>query len=699
MTRPARYVPSHRGRPRRRAGTTPNSSVTGHTLFRPELQGLRAVAIGMVVCYHIWFGRVSGGVDIFLLISAFLLTGSFTRLLEARCPLTVTAYWLRAFTRLLPPAALVIVGTLLSSALLLPAERWRDLMDEAIASVLYVENWLLAARAVDYYATDHSTASPFQHFWSLSIQGQVFVLWPALFALAAFIVHRTSWRPRPVLAVIFGAITASSFVWSVYITATNQAVAYFDTRARLWEFALGSLLALALPLVEARLGYRSPTDIRVNALARTRAAASWVGLILILSAGWVLDIEGGFPGYIAAWPLLAACLVIAAGPTGTRWGADRLLSSRPLQWLGDISYALYLVHWPALVFGLVLMERVHAGAKFGTALVLASILAAWALTRLVDSPVRRSAWIKARARRGLVAVALSIAVVLAPVGAWTAKLDAEERAVRAEAIRNNPGARVLEDGYEMTADADAPVLPLPADRQRDWFSLSEPCTPLEPVPDSFTDSCRMAGNRGPLLVLVGDSRDAQFAPALVEAATEHGWRVAVVFSGGCAFRAGEGVEAKCSASNQELSRWLLEIEPDAVATSVTWLPFSGPERVTEGGPLVLQPLLDAGIDVIGYRIQARLPQHPDHCVRDHGPSCTLPVHDRFPGTMPSPQLHSSAGTLHLIDVNDRVCPDQVCQLEIGNVWVWLDRNHISATYAATLSPVVQDRLAETGWQW
>jgi peptidoglycan/LPS O-acetylase OafA/YrhL len=155
--------------------------------YRPEVQGLRALAVLMVVTYHVWLGRVSGGVDIFLLVSAFLLTLSFVRKVENGAPLRLVSHWLHLFKRLIPAAVVVILGVLAGTWLIIPQSRWPDVLNEAWASLLYRQNWLLAETAVDYYAQDHSGASPLQHFWSLSIQGQVFILWPLIFAAAALI--------------------------------------------------------------------------------------------------------------------------------------------------------------------------------------------------------------------------------------------------------------------------------------------------------------------------------------------------------------------------------------------------------------------------------------------------------------------------------------------------------------------------------
>ena len=155
------------------------------------MQGLRALAVLMVVTYHVWLGRVSGGVDIFLLISAFLMTLSFTRKVESGKPLRLLGHWLHLLKRLLPAVVVVVLGVLVGTWAILPQSRWPDVLDQAWASLLYRQNWLLADSAVDYYAQDHSGASPLQHFWSLSIQGQVFLLWPLVFAGAALLRARS----------------------------------------------------------------------------------------------------------------------------------------------------------------------------------------------------------------------------------------------------------------------------------------------------------------------------------------------------------------------------------------------------------------------------------------------------------------------------------------------------------------------------
>ncbi|UYG17937.1 acyltransferase [Brachybacterium huguangmaarense] len=677
--------------------------------YRPELQGLRAVAILMVVCYHIWFGRVSGGVDIFLLISAFLLTGSFARKLERGAPLQVPRYWLHAFKRLVPPGALVILGTLGASLLVLPATRWVDLLSDSVASLIYGENWLLASRSVDYYAADHSTASPLQHYWSLSIQGQVFFLWPLLFLLAALLIRRFRLPVRATLLTLFGAITVVSFAWSVHLTATDQAYAYFDTRSRLWEFSLGSVLALVLPLLEQRIGYRQSRDPRSERGRHVRALLGWAGLALILSCGWVVDVQGAFPGWIALWPLLAACLVIAAGPTGTGWGADRLLSSRPLQWLGDISYALYLVHWPLLILTLVAFGSTGLDVWQGALLVATSVLLAWALTRFVDSPIRYSPRLEARWWRSALVIVTSCAVVLAAVGTVRYSLDARTRAIEADAARNNPGARSLTADYVDEADADASPLPDLAMLPDDWYSTGGPCRGAL-APDSadgpVSGICAQEGNgRGRVVAIVGDSRDQQAAPALASLALREGWTVVTLFSGGCVYSTGPDAAPWCSDHNAFVTDYLLRTQPDLVVTSATWISPDFHEIATPGHAELARTIMDHGISVLGERAIPRLDGSPVECLEDgrsDASSCTFDVHEEYAQDAPWPQpapTGEEAARYYTADLSEDICPDRACVPEIGNVYVWIDAAHISTTYSRTLSGALDEQLGAQGFTW
>lgn len=298
----------------------PTSAVLDHKVletrgFRPEIQGLRALALFLVVSYHIWFGRVSGGVDVFLFISAFLLSLSSIRKINEGRPLAPVKYWLHVFQRLLPAAVTVTAATVAASFMFLAPSRLASIVDDALATLFYFLNWRLAYNAVDYYAQDAAVKTPLQHFWSLSMQGQIFILWPLLFVLLALLVKRLKLRLVPTALLVFGLIFAASLIFSIQETAHNQGFAYFDTRARLWEFAGGTLLALLT------FKWRPPRWARIP--------MGWLGIIGLVSCGFVLPVEQAFPGYLALWPLVSGALVILAGQTGSPPGGGPLSGLGP----------------------------------------------------------------------------------------------------------------------------------------------------------------------------------------------------------------------------------------------------------------------------------------------------------------------------------------------------------------------------------
>lgn len=291
--------------------------------------------------------------------------------------------------------------------------------------MFYYQNWFLASESVNYYAAEHSVASPLQHFWSLSIQGQIFILWPLIFALAAVLARLGRLRIRPLLILLFGTVFAVSLVFSIITTANNQAFAYFDTRTRLWEFALGSLLALVLPYLK----FSRPT----------RIVLGWLGIAAMLSCGIVLQVDQQFPGYMALWPTLAAACVIVAGATDSNVGADRFLSWKPLVKLGDSSYALYLFHWPLLVTYLVVSGRAQAGPVAGLGIILASIAAAWLATRFIDAPLRRNKLMEQKRGRALAVVLVCATLVGVPWLAGSCKATSRTRHCWPKPQRTIPG--------------------------------------------------------------------------------------------------------------------------------------------------------------------------------------------------------------------------------------------------------------------
>ncbi|MDQ0663567.1 peptidoglycan/LPS O-acetylase OafA/YrhL [Arthrobacter ulcerisalmonis] len=666
------------------------------TSFRPEIQGLRSLAVLMVVTYHVWFGRVSGGVDVFLLISAFLMTLQFVGRHERREPFALLKHWLHLFRRLLPAAVTVIVATLAVSAVVLPPTRWLDVIQQGWASLFYSENRLLQQAAVDYYANDHSLASPFQHFWSLSIQGQVFILWPLIFLLAGWTARRYSLSYRPLLAYIFFAVFLGSLCYSVYFTATNQAMAYFDTGARLWEFALGTLVALILP------------GLRFS--RRARIVMGWAGVAAMLACGIVLDVQGAFPGVAALWPTVAAALVIAAGQTQSRAGVDRILTSAPLVRLGDMSYALYLWHWPLLVLALAWSGKDHAGWLSGSAIFAAALALAYLTTRYIEKPWRGWKWPEVRKRRAVLAIMLVTAVAVAPLAGWRHQLDAERRALQEEKLANNPGSRVLDPTFTaagMPAEGAA-LLPLAADLPKNWVAMDGPCTAeIAPEDPLLRDACgeqRPSGNPSRRVLVLGDSHAQQWSGAVKPLAAQENWLLYSILKGACkATPPGLGGSEDCDNFNAAVRNEINRQQPDAIILLGTAaVPSSPTEELTLGFEELVTGWLDKGIDVVALRDNPRFSFNMAECVLRDGAeaqACRPPAAENLRPDSPFGSLDMARlPGLSLLDLTDRICTPAECPAVVGNVFVYLDNNHLSAEYADSMADEFAKRLlSATGW--
>ncbi|MCC4907838.1 acyltransferase family protein [Microbacterium sp. cx-59] len=649
-------------------------------VHRHDVDGLRAVAILLVVVYHVWFARVSGGVDVFLMLSAFFLTGSFLRRMHAGQPIAPGRYWLRTFGRLLPAAAVTLLGVLVLALVIYPATRWSSIWEQTLASLTYTQNWVLAANTVDYYARSEAT-SPLQHFWSLSVQGQVFLLWPLLLSAAAIIVRRFRLSPTVVVGAIFGAIFVVSLGYSVVRTANDQQFAYFDTGARLWEFAAGSLVAVLLPFL------RLP--------ARVRAVAGWLGLAGIVLCGLLIDVRGGFPGYLALWPVLCAAAIVLTGGSGVRGGPNRLLESRPLRAIGRDAYALYLVHWPILVTWLVVTERTEVGLAGGIFLLALSLVLARVVTFVVDRPLRR--WSAANGSRwvsvGLIAA--SVGVVAIPVVAWDMVTKVQSSEAAAQAAYLNPGAAVLIDP-DWPDVPDAPLIPVATELDADWIQLGQPCAGrLAEIDPILTGTCAQtpdAERAGRLLVVMGDSHAQQVTAAFLPAAREHGWGVVMLVRGGCAMGMDEpGADEGCPQWRDAAIAHAEALAPDAVVTVVTRADAGeDDEALRPGIESFIDRIRAADIDIVAVRDNPRFPFDMYECIGASGvEACAVPRSSSLAETNPAEVLAGPG--IALLDLTPYLCPDDFCPPVVGNVAVYRDDNHMSGAYSRTLAPVISGR--------
>lgn len=669
-----------------RIGVRLNGSVLKQG-FRPDIQGLRAVAALLVCAYHLWFGRVSGGVDVFFVVSGFLITGMLLRQVDRQGRVDFAGFWARLLKRLLPAAITVILFTSLASYLLLPKVEWKGAIKEAAAAAIYLENWLLAFDAVDYLARE-TPPSPFQHFWALSTQGQIYLLWPCLVAMVVWLSARLRRDVRATLMTVLAGVFGLSLAYSVYATRMNQAFAYFDTGARLWEFALGSLLAVP------RMAWR-PQGVAA-------VVAGWAGLLAVVSCGLLFQVSTVFPGYAALWPTLGALLILLAGSgNNSVWGVGTLLRTRPLQFLGSISYALYLWHWPLLILVYAYSGTREVSLVQGLAILAVSLLLAWSTTRFLERPVRRD-WFPGpgpvRAFAFGAGCVTTTALVLAVWAGYTLRLQALEAdaGIRVGSA-DYPGARALMPGFK--ADGAVPLPPLPG-----------PFRIKSDLPASYSDASHQqllndqvrVGEYGKrdgryVIALVGGSHSAQWLPALQAVAERQDLRILSMTKSGCWFsdeaksdQVLEGAGESCGRWNRNLLKELERIRPDAVFTTLTRA--AGTETVPSKYVEKWWQMQALGIDVIAIRDTPWHAADPALCVDVFGPAnrrCQLPRQQSLLPENPAADLAGLPARLRQIDLTGYLCDAERCPPVIGNVMVYRDSNHLSASYAKTLGPALE----------
>lgn len=358
--------------------------------FRGDLQGLRALAVVVVILDHLVGWPVGGfiGVDVFFVISGFLITDLLTREHDEWGTFSFADFYRRRVKRILPVAVLVVVVTVTASFLLFTPSRFMQTLWDGVWALIFAGNWRFATSGTDYFSADNAI-SPLQHYWSLGVEEQFYLVWPVvmfiIFAIAASRSRRITKTRRIPLVIAISVIVIASFAWGVYETATNPAWAYFSTFSRAWELGAGALIA-----VSARAFVRLPSGLR--------PVLGWAGLLLVIASLFVVTEASAFPAPIAALPVFGAMLIIIGGTGGTQRGMFPL--TNPVsRWLGNLSYSLYLWHFPVIIFlGLLLGTGTLVHILASAALVLLLSVGSY---YLVENPVRYSSWLvpKATSRR------------------------------------------------------------------------------------------------------------------------------------------------------------------------------------------------------------------------------------------------------------------------------------------------------------
>ncbi|WP_459957265.1 acyltransferase family protein [Nocardia sp. IFM 10818] len=691
--------------------------------YRLDLDGLRGIAIALVVIFHIWFGRVSGGVDVFLVLSGFFFTGMLLRRSDDGA-VGVLATLKRTLRRLLPAMVVVLAAVVVATVALLPHTRWSDIAAQTLASLFYFQNWYLALSWSDYLAADPSV-SPLQHLWSMSVQGQCYLGLLVIIAAMAWLnrtgretltrfapvpvllranrVLRRAGRPdtlRIVLAAVFGAAALVSFCYAAHGVSTQQGWNYYDTFARAWEPLTGALLALAAPLV------RLPRPLR--------EACAWFGIAAIVACGWLVNGSAQFPGPAALLPVLATAALILAG-TGLRTAdqpaVNRVLAAAPIVQLGAFAYALYLWHWPILIFYLGERHERSAGPLGGLAVILASFVLAYATHRWIEEPLRLRARPTVAVRpRVLIGTAVTTigVLVLASTLTWQWTNGAKAHAVGQLDPAKYPGALALTEGALVPRAQMRPTIEeAPADVA---YPTRDGC-----ISDFDTRSvitCTYGDANSPHTVaVVGNSHAEHWVPALLVLAEQYGFRLTIYLKMGCPLTVAEEPMYKgqrnpdCRDWSREVIDRLGEDRPDFVFTTGTRPADSGGDETPQDYLDVWSELSDRGLEVLAIRDTPWLRRNGIRyraidCLAAGGDrlSCGMQRPDALSPTNPAADPATDFPRVHTLDLNDAVCEPEVCAVVEGNILIYHDEHHLTASYARSLAPELGRQLQPLlGW--
>jgi peptidoglycan/LPS O-acetylase OafA/YrhL len=687
--------------------------------FRPDIEGLRAVAVIAVVLYHAGIPGLTGGyigVDVFFVISGFLITGLLFG--EASTTNTVRLgrfYGARA-RRLLPAAAIVGIITAVGAAVLLPPLQARSVFLDGIASALYVGNYRFALQGTDYLISD--APSPFQHYWSLGVEEQFYLVWPVLIIAVAWSTRRVpllrgyATRATP-YAVVLAVLAIASLTAGALWTRTSPSWAFFSLPTRAWELAAGGLVALTI-----QHWRRLPL--------RAASIAGWGGLVLIALTCTQLNAHTPYPGTEALLPVLGTVLIIGGGAATGGLGPGRLLCRPAMRAIGRISYSWYLWHWPAL---LLMPALLGAPAGLATRLSAAAVSAGLAVItlHLVENPGRFAAALRRSAKASLLvaggasaatacACMVLLNVIPAPVGHGVAAARAniialppanvpavspQETAVRQAFEQAQLALAPAAELRAVPSNLDPPLAKAPADKAavfvngcvRSWRDVGQ-------------SECATGDTASPTTVaLIGDSHAAMWNPAFERLAEQRHWRLETLAKVTCPVQDLHILSPYLGREYSECEQWRTQIMARMNAEHPRLVVLDMSRRY--GGDFGFTSYDPAWIDTLGRTVaQLRstgatvliLGPAPDP--HASAPDCLSAHLDDANACAPTKSAaldgdgisaEAAAATRNggqYADLTDMFCTAERCPLIVGNTLVFRDDNHVTTEYAQLVAPLI-----------
>lgn len=625
--------------------------------YRSDIEGLRAVAILLVVCAHAHIPGLSGGfagVDVFFVLSGYLITGLLLKEAGQSGSIDFVSFYARRFRRLMPALVVMLLLVCGTALLTLPARAQIEQASGAAAAAVWLSNIHFALSSIGYFDAG-AEQNLFLHTWSLGVEEQFYLVWPALVLIAGSTTH-----PRR-LQFVMACVLTGSLASCLWLTAAEPDLAFYSMPSRAWQFAGGALALLSFQSVRL-----SPATARL---------VGWTGLGLIVWSAIILTPAAPYPGWRALGPSVGAAMVLVAGGLRPTQGVGNLLSTQPMQSIGRVSYSWYLWHWPALLLGDALIPIADGPRRI--LMVLASLAIATVSYRFVETPFRNKASILQRPRRLMAASALTMAAVFAGTVAW----HGHATVVDAAEVRLTPGNQSAV--YRLGCD--------------DWIRSGE----VKVCEFGTTNAQHTA-------VLMGDSVGLQWFPAIEKIYAQQGWRLLVITKSSCPMVDEPFFYARIRREYTECSDWrrnaldrVAAIAPDVLILGSTDNYGFTPEQWIEGTTRVLRVVATSAKEVVILRATPALPFEPAACLaaaRKFGAiddaACTAPARSQQSAEVARSigEAASRFSNVRMVDMNAAVCPSDECRAAQGERHIYRDSRHLDVEFVESLTGALSERL-------
>lgn len=702
---------------RRRSGTA------GAPPQRLDIQGLRMVAVMLVVLDHL-FGWPRGGfigVDVFFVISGFLITGILLDQVEKTGRVSFSGFYRKRIRRIIPSATLVLVVTIIAAYVVFGTGRGNPIATDALWAFLFAANWRFAVDGTDYF-TANGPVSPIQHYWSLSVEEQFYFVWPVVILVIGLVVARKAWGTNVrhgIAAAVMGAIVAASFAWAVLETGSEPTWAYFSTFSRVWELGVGALLAIGA----ANLA-RIPDAVR--------PFIAWTGLAFIAAGAFLITEDVGFPAPWAAVPVIGSAMVIAAN-IGGRAAWLQPLTNKAGVYVGNLSYTLYLWHWPVIV---ILAAILPTGPRYYAACILLAAGLTALTFHLYEDPIRHRKRPSFRApgpgqtATAARAAVIALALIVGGVGVWatgyipTGPATAVQRVDLAKVAAASPAdtnggsedAAVAALQTEISEAINATAWPENADPALSTlastelpFDVADGCAPATP---NGRDCAITGADPSKLAVVVGNSIAVAYLPAIRAALEPAGWRVEALTYVGCPLVEGDTINPDATVTRTcpahkdivvdilEQTRPALVIGASSNDAKLSTPVAGGSDEVRFAN--ALDAMVTRIAPFIGTYVHVATPprgKDPAACATQFSTpsSCLSDRPGNYAAAIDAQKAVMDKPGRRYVDTIDWFCVRSKCPLIVGNTIVRFDDSHITPQYGQVIAPLLQRELfAQSG---